>query len=274
MTGRTACARGMALVAVLWMLAALSGAALGLSAWVRSEARLRQADVARLNATAAAQAALVHVLAAHPWGGGSPPARQRWTVTVLDTPVQIDWSTAQAAIDINRAPQDLLQAALAHAGGLPPDAAARWAAAIVQTRADPALSGRPAYDAVEDLLTRPGLPFPVWMAVQSLLTVDSDDPALDPQAVDDSLLIVLAQGDAGRAAAWARARSMQTDGDLSTIPAPWIRQTPGNRWKAVAHVQTEDGTFQVTWMLVQGAPMADRSPWRLLRQTVRWVPSG
>lgn len=270
---RHAPARGLALVAVLWILAALAVAALGLSAWVRGEARHRQTDSARLQAMAAAQTALVHVLAANPAAGLPIQSRQRWTVNVSGVPVQVEWTTAYTAVDINRAPVDLLQAVFLYVGGLSPDQAAYWAAAIVQARSDPALGGRAAFDAVEDLLVRPGLPFPVWLSVQYALTVDSDDPAVDPYAVDDHFLIVLAQGDATRAASWMRARQTGTALDLSTIPGPWLRLTPGNRWRAVARVPAEQGVFVVTWFLVQGAPAADGLPWRLLRQTLRWVPS-
>ncbi|MDM7462910.1 MAG: hypothetical protein P3W95_004590 [Tepidimonas taiwanensis] len=272
--GRAVAVRGMALVAVLWMLAALSGAALGLSAWVRGEARQSQADVVRLQALAAAQSALVHVLAIESETGASPSARRRWQGSIQDLPVQVDWTSAYAAIDINRAPQDLLQAAFRHGVGLPADLAARWAGAIVRARDDPALAGRSAYDGVEDLLSRAGLPFAVWIAAQAFFTVDSDDAAVDPQAVDDELLIVLAQGDAARAAAYARARSTGAPWDLSAIPGAWIRQAPGDRWRVVARVQADGGTLEVVWVVAPNPSAGDGYPWRLLRQAVRWIPSG
>lgn len=267
-----ALAAGVVLVAVLWTLAALSVAAMGLTIWVRGEARERQADAARLRAMALGQSALVHVLATNPPVTGEGVRRQ-WRVIMHDTSVSVLWTTAYAAIDINHAPVDLLQATLEHVGGVPSGVAAQWAAAIVQVRADPALAGRPAYDAVEDLLVRPGLPFAVWLSVQYALTVDSDDPGVDPYAVDDPLLMVLAQGDAARAARWAEDRRRAADIDTSPVPAAWLRRSVPTRWRAVARIPAEDGVFELTWIVEQGAAEVDGFPWRLLRQTLRRVPT-
>jgi general secretion pathway protein K len=258
--------RGMALVAVLWTLAALMSAALALTQWVRHEARQRLDDAARLQALAAAQGAMLHVLA-HP-SAQSPAPRATWRVRVGERELAVTRTSAYHAIDLNRAPADLLQAALRHLGNLPPDQAERWAQSIVQGRDDPALAGRPAYQAVEDLLVRPGLPLSLWLSVQYALTVDSGEAAIDPTAADEPVLLVLAQGDVARAAQWAQARAASAPIDTTSVPAAWLRTGAGDRWRYTVLVPLDDGaTFQLTW-LVQRRGGAGW-PWQLLRQTMR-----
>jgi len=268
--GSPAPIRGMALVAVLWTLAALMSAALALTQWVRHEARQRQDDIAKLRALAIAQGAMLHVLA-HPSAQASTP-RAAWRVRMGERELTVNRTSAYHAIDLNRAPVDLLQAALRHLGGLPPDQAERWAQAIVKGRDDPALAGRPAYQAVEDLLTRPGLPLSLWLSVQYALTVDSGEAAIDPLAADEPVLLVLAQGDAARAAQWAQSRAVLAPIDITSVPAPWLRTGTGDRWRYTVLVPLDDGAaFQLSWLLQRrgGAGW----PWQLLRQTMRTIPS-
>jgi general secretion pathway protein K len=256
----------MALVAVLWTLAALMSAALALTQWVRHEARQRHDDTARLQALAVGQGAILHVLA-HPSAQSSAP-RATWRVRMGERELTVTRTSAYHAIDLNRAPADLLQAALRHLGGLPSDQAERWAQAIVQGRDDPSFAGRPAYQAVEDLLARPGLPLSLWLSVQYALTVDSGDAAVDPAAADEPVLLVLAQGDAARAAQWAQSRAASAPIDTTSVPAAWLRTGASDRWRYTVLVPLDDGaTFQLTW-LVQRRGGAGW-PWQLLRQTMR-----
>ncbi len=262
---RAAYAGGMAIVAVLWIMAALISAAVALTAWVRDRAAQRFQETATVHATAVAQAALLQLLA-HPSAQADGPIR-RWRVTIGKDEVLIQRTSAHGAVDLNHAPADLIQAVLRHAGGLDAGEAQRWAQAIVDIRQRAAAQSRPAFQSVQDLLQRPGLPLHLWLQVEYALTVDSGDAAVDPYAASPAVLLCLAQGDAARAAQWALAQSNAAPMDTTAIPAQWLRQGSSNRWVWTARVAMGEGQeLQLSWLVERaGAPW----PWRLLKQTTR-----
>lgn len=262
----------MALVAVLWTLVALATAALALGQQARLHTQRLQQQAEQLRAQALAQAAMVHLLASGAFDAEVPrPAVRQWRVTFAPGQVAaVELRSAAHAVDLNHAPRDLLAAVLHHLGQLGQQDARTWADAIVAYREQTRSSRMSPYQSVQDLQVHPGLPLSVWTRIESALTVDSESAAVDPWAVDDELLIVLAQGDRERAATWAAERRAGQTPDWSVVPAAWIARPTTSRWMAQATVPVERGVVRVRWWWVRGAT-PDGLPWKLLRTRTDFI---
>ncbi|TSE20191.1 hypothetical protein Talka_01086 [Tepidimonas alkaliphilus] len=271
----------MALVAVLWVLAALASVALILAQQLQLETQRRQSQADGVRAQAQAQAALVHLMASGVLDAAWPePPVRIWRLVWPDARVIVRMHSAADAIDLNHAPRDLIAAAFRYAGGLDELQARRWADAIVDERerrraaSGNSQEGLSPYQSVSDLLAYPGLPFDLWLRVESTLTVDSNQPTVDPWAARPAVLWVLAGGDAARAESWLAARAQVGQPDWSVIPAAW-RGLPGtDRVILEAEVSHASGpVLRLRWLLARAFGGSDRLSWKILRQTVRNVAS-
>ena len=111
-------------------------------------------------------------------------------------------------IDINRASGPLLTALFAVAGGLDADRASALAGSVVAARVPgPATQRGPRFEAVEDLLQLPGVDFPLYARLSALVTTDSmGSGRVNAMAAPEGVLVVLSEGNTGRAARIATAR--------------------------------------------------------------------
>lgn len=151
---------GVALVAVLWIVAALSILVTGMVQAQRDEIRLvasaRQTAQGSALGSAAVQLALQQIASR-----SEPIARlSRVEVSFGGAAIPVEVVPLNGLIDLNRAPESLLVALLTVAGGMAPDAAAGLAKTLVAARIPgPLTRGGPRFEAVEDLLQLPGVDF-------------------------------------------------------------------------------------------------------------------
>ena len=189
--------RGIALVAVLWIVAALSIVVASMSNSVRQEVRAVSASRQSLVGQAMGQAAIQLVLQ----DLASSPARTQILAQVntefRDTPIRVRVLPLTGLVDINNAPQALLARLFEHAGAGAKEAQA-VAAAAVEWRSRQDGRGRPVgFEAPEDLLRVRGVDYTLYARLSALVTADVQGSGrVNPKAAPDEVLRVLASGSA------------------------------------------------------------------------------
>lgn len=197
-------ARGMALIAVLWIVAALSLMAIGLSSAVRGHITAASQQRDAISGQAVGEAAMHLALQALMAMPQLPRATEHTTVHYQGVDVRIELAPLTGLIGLNTASADLLAAVLASAGGLPAGQAQELAQRIVQwrdsvpgagdpTRPGPQTATRPAqFEAAEDLLLVPGVDYALYARLAPLVSADLPasggiNPAAAPAGVRAAL---------------------------------------------------------------------------------------
>lgn len=206
--------RGLALVAVLWIVAALTLLVGSLTGVARTGVRSAIAVVETARAAALGDAAIqlaLLELATDP--SAASPYRQR-DLVVEGVPVRLRTQSAAGFVDLNGASEELLIDLLVFAGGLDPSAARTLAQRIIDWR-DPddvqapqgaeaqayaaaGVSYRPRnarFVVVEDLMQVLGMDLDLYERLRPVLTVWGGQAGVDPAAAGIELLEVLAGGD-------------------------------------------------------------------------------
>ena len=261
-------ARGMALIAVLWMVAALSVIATGLLLTVKGEIRLSGHQRQTVVAGALADAAIRWVLQ-------EVSARKPIMVRpiYIDVPLQgslvhINVRPLNGLIDLNQATEPLLAALFQHAAGLPQANSAQLAKAVTEARKRPDAQGRPeGFDAPEDLLRVPGVSYPLYATIASLVSASiRGSGRVNPQAAPLPVLVVLAQGNTVLASQLAAVRdSSPLPMDTTQLTPEFINTAPANSIQVEASVPLADGSQLVkTWWVGMSASSQTGLPWQVL----------
>jgi general secretion pathway protein K len=277
----------MALVAVLWMVAALAVTASGVVYAVRDD--VRAVSAAKETAGAAALADAAVVLAARELRSPASQERgrlQRYEVTIEQATVAVRVVPLTGLIDLNAAGEALLADLIAVAGGLDRPRAVSLAQRIIDWRdaddrplADGAEDGAYAaagspfrtrggpFEAPEDLLQVLGVDFDLYQRLRPFITVHARGGGrVDPAAAPLTVLRVLAGGNEQIAADFDRARA--ADGalaDTTRFPAAYIgarRQSP--RYLVEAAVPLSSGAYLVSRKVLDVAAGVDGMPWLTL----------
>lgn len=260
---------GMALIAVLWLVAALSLMVTGVSGVVRQETRMVSVAKDRVAAQAMGDAALVLVL--QRLSAERTPVRQLTDTSVsyqgLDIPVSV--MPLSGLININGASLPLLTALLTVGGGLPDGAAQELAIGILDRRERSSLDGRrpERFEAIEDLMQVPGIDYDLYARLAPLITASSTGSggaAVNPLAAPPEVLRILANGDEGIASRIAAARESGDAGvDTSGLDAGLARAgSSQRRYRVTAKIPMADGRiFLVDRSVYFGARTRDGLPW-------------
>lgn len=261
--------RGIALVAVLWIVAALSIAVTGIVHTIRSETRAIASARRMVELQAVGEAAIVLALQSMT----AQQAGQRVPWRRMDVPydgrvVVVEVTALNGFVDINRAPPELLAALFAVAGGLKGPAAAALAQAAVQVRQQPDAAGQPLrFEALEDLMRVPGVDYDLYARLRPLITADARGSGkVNAQAAPQELLSVLADGNVARAAALSNARLQGEPAmDTTTLRGDFIDGGVGTRYRMLAFVPMADGSQGVVLRTVDLNPDQRAGlPWRIL----------
>lgn len=192
--------RGLALVAVLWIVAALSILVLSVAQTSRLNTHLVQYDRAQTEARWLLEAGLVVGMARASWiGAGS--VRHFATFELDGTKIRVGVFPATGFVDLNHAPEDLLFRLFRRAGGLHEEAAGSLAAELVQWRGSQAPAAdaqavpyRGPLRAVDELALVPGAGPELRDTISDLVTVYSRSAHVNPYAAPDGVLRMLAEG--------------------------------------------------------------------------------
>lgn len=268
--------RGMALLAVLWLVAALSIIASGITRTIRAESRAmvqaRQQVEAQALGDGAIQMALQALVA-----GNQPLARMTWTeVAYRSVRMQVQAMPLNGLIDINTAGLPLLERLLVVAGGLSAEAAQATAQSIVQTRERrDARGGTQRFEAEEDLLRVPGVDYDLYARLESLLTADLQGSGrVNPLAAPVEVLAVLAGGNTASAAQIATARDAgQVGVDTTALDGSLLDASVSRRIRVQARVPLADGGYvRVSRNVDLNARTPNGAPWHTFRMMVRLEP--
>jgi general secretion pathway protein K len=226
--------RGLALVAVLWVVAALALLVGSLTVVARTETRVAL-DVSELGRATALGDAAIQLALLELRADPSPARHYRLRDLVVEgVPVRVRIQSVAGFVDLNGAPEALLVDLLTYGGGLDPVRATGLAQRIIDWRDPDDVPGvlgaeAQAYAAagvsyrarnapfivVEDLMQVLGMSLDLYEAVRPLVTVWGGHAAVDPAAADVQLIRVLAGGDERLAASLATRRD-QGDPTLDT----------------------------------------------------------
>jgi len=265
------------LIAVLWMVAALSIIVAGISQSVRSETRLASATRESTIANASAEAAIALVLQDLASQQQRPARTAYVSTTYHGVPIQVQVMPLTGLIDLNNAPVGILASLLNVAGGLPMGDAQRLADVLVQARSQRDLRGSViGFEAVEDLLRTPAITYDLYAKIAPLVTTDlRGSGKINPMAAPESVLAVLAEGNTGRAAKIAADRDAGVEGlDTTSLNGAYMEGGPSNRVRLVARVPLADNSFLVVSRNVdlRDGP-SDGLPWRTLEANSRFDPA-
>jgi len=270
-----ASAQGMALIAVLWLVAALSIIATGLVNTVRGEVRLVSLAKHMAVAGAHGDAAIHLVLQAMQ---AEPP---KYSGKFMEVPVEhkglsmvVELRPLNGLIDINNAPLGLLVSTYQFAAGLDARQAELLAQATVEARTRKDATGKPmGFEAPEDLLGVPGVTYPLYAKLKGLITASLNSGGkVNPMAAPEGVLSVLGGGNQSAAAALVAARASNSVGtDFTGLNTSFIDNAVVQRIMLTARVPMQDAAvLRRTWYVDLAASPAGGVPWRTF-QTERVV---
>lgn len=267
---------GVALVAVLWIVAALSILVTGMVQAHRDEIRLVSSARQTVQGSALGSAAIQLVLQQISARTEPVTRLSRIEVSYGGLAIAVEVMPLNGLIDLNRAPEPLLVALFTVAGQLAPDQAATLAKAVVAARTPGPLTQRgPRFEAIEDLLQLPGVDFGLYARLSPLVTTDAmGGGRVNPLAAPQGVLQVLSEGDAARAGRIAANRDGAGPGvDTSDLPAQWIEPVATKRFRLVAQVPLPDGRRLLSSRMVETGRVApDGVPWRIFQAEDRFEP--
>ncbi|MEO5669484.1 MAG: type II secretion system protein GspK [Ramlibacter sp.] len=262
---------------MLWIVAALSILVTGMVQAQRDEVRL--ASSSRLSVQGSALGSAAIQLTLQDMAGRDQPVSRltRIEVQYAGVTIPVEVMPLNGLIDINRAQTPLLKALLVTAGGMNDDRASALAQAIVAARAPGPGSGRgPKFEAVEDLLQMPGVDFSLYARLSSLVTTDSmGSGRVNAMAAPDGVLLVLSEGDSGRAARIAAGRDAGAPAvDTTGLMAQFVDSVASRRFRLVARVPLADGRRLLSSRMVETARVSpDGVPWRVFQAEDRFEPT-
>lgn len=261
---------GVALIAVLWMVAAMGLIITGIVQSVRSEVRTaglqRQTVVASALGDAAILLALQKLQAQRQEPGN---AIQHIPVQFGGLASNVSVQPLNGLIDINNAPPLLLAEMYRHAGGLPPAAAQAMAQATVDTRQAKSAKGAvQGFDAIEDLMRVPTMTYVLYAKIIPLITADLKDGSgrVNALAAPLGVLQVLAGGDVARAAILAGQRDADPMVmDTSFLNPGLIEMASSRSLQFLVQVALPGGgSLQKAWNVYWDTDPRSGLPWRVL----------
>ena len=259
----------MALIAVLWLVAALSVMVTSLSTGVRQEAKTLSDRRDLVSAQAVGDAVLQLVLQKLRAADRVP---DRWTQvseTYEGQTMVVQVTPLTGFIDPNRADIVLLTRLLFVAGGLEPSEAAALAQSIVDARQQRDSKGVVMrFEAPEDLLKVPGLHYDLYARLAPLITLDGRGSSkVNANAAPVPVLLVLANGDKG-VVDTIQAKRLSGDAgiDMSGLDTGLTDNSYSTRVNVAAFVPMGSGKHVLVSRDVDVmAPAADGTPWSTYR---------
>ena len=278
---------GMALIAVLWIVAALSVMVIGLSGSVRQQIRIAGAQRDQVSGQAVAEAAMALALQTMAASQERAAGVVNVQVSYGGQTIDLDIAPLDGLISLNGANVPLLAALLQTGGGLDTGRAQALAAEIVAWRdtrpeVDPTSPGAASvqarrFEAPEDLLLVPGIDYTLYARIAPLVTADlSGGSQVNPLAAPPGVLAVLAHGDETRVATYLHQRGnshSQLGADASGLRSDLIGRGGTDLYRLQARVPLDAGKILLlTRDVALGAMYAPTAPWRILR-TYRQIVS-
>ena len=235
---------GIALVGVLWMVAALSLIVAGMVKVTRQDARTVSASKQGVLAEAYGQAAIVQTVQRMQIDPTQYVRYIQVAVNYQGAPIQVTVVPFNGLINLNGAPLGLLSKVFRVAGGLPPATADALAQQVVTLRDRPdSKGGAVGFDAVEDLLQVPGVDYDLYANIARLLVVNRRAAVrVNALAATPEVLMVLAGGDASVANQIVQTRQVAgSTSDTTRLDATLVDNSSGSRYRLIASLSLDSG---------------------------------
>lgn len=258
--------KGLALVAVLWIVAGLSLMVTGVIRLTRDELHTVATQKQLVRADALGAGAINVVLQRMQTEPGGIKGLTVVPVQLEGVPVEVQVIPFSGFINLNSASPALLTRLFTVAGGMNAQSAEQLAAVVVEQRqARDSLGASVGFDSPEDLLQIPGVDYEVFARVARLVVADRAGVAgVNPLAAPIDVLTVLAGGNSALASQVASARGTQgAQADTSQLDATLLDRTLGNRFRLVARVPMNDGRWLLSSRGVDTGIVRDGLPWRV-----------
>ncbi len=271
--------QGMALIAVLWLVAAMGLIITGIVQAVRSEARSAGLQRHVMVASALGDAAILLALQnLHAQQKEPSHVLQNIPVTFERQLFEVKVQPLNGLIDINNATVVLLADLYRHGGGLNPSAAQALAQATVELRQSKGVKGTAqGFDAVEDLLRVTGMTYDLYAKINRLVTADLREGGgrVNPMLAPVAVLEVLTGGNVDRAAVMVAGRNADSKlMDTSFLKPELIEMASSRSLQLQVRIGLPDGgSMQKTWQVFWGADPRSGLPWRVYgtRQAIQQV---
>lgn len=269
--------RGMALVAVLWIVAALSLLVVGLTHTVRQQIQVASLQRDQVSGQALGEAAIVLVLQELQATRERPTGIETLHVPYAGLDIEVQLAPLNGLISLAGAPAELLSAVLRLAGGLPPGAADALALDLVLWRDSPpdldlgtdpsAAQQARRFEAVEDLLLVPGMDYGLYARIAPLFSAElSGGSRVNPAAAPPEVLHVLSDGNDAAVAAYLNQRAADPAvTDTSVFNPAFVATSSSSFWRLQAKVPLEQGKMLRLTQDVSLGSYARTAPWRVLR---------
>lgn len=275
--------RGMALIAVLWIVAALAILVTGMTQSVRQQVRVTATTLDAVTAQAMGDGAIALTLQALQVLPQRPQQAVTQTVSYAGVEVEVEVFPLDGLISLNGASVPLLSALLQVAGGLPTGDADALAQRLDDWRAG--RSGELAtpvpryFEAPEDLLLVPGVDYALYARLRPLVTTElRGGDRVNPQAAPPGVLAVLARGNPALAERIVTQRGTSATGIDTTGLDPALATSGGGStlfYRVAAKVPLGEGKILRFTRDVALASFSPRiAPWRTLRSERQWLTAG
>ena len=262
--------RGVALIAVLWLVSAMGLIITGVVQAVRSEVRTAGVQRQMVVGSALGDAAILLALQTQNALKAEPQAAAQLV------PVQFEGVTYSVAVwplnglvDINNASALLLADLYRFGGELSPDASRVLAQSTVDTRQLKDAKGAiERFDAKEDLLRVPGMTYDLYAKVQALVTAELKESSgrVNALAAPSGVLRILSGGDVARAADLESRRNA----DLSAMDTTFLKpehldMVPSRSLRFQVQIDLPDGSALLrAWHVYRGDDPRSGLPWRVV----------
>jgi len=260
----------MALIAVLWLVAAMSLIISGVVRAVRSDAQAVGLQRQTLLASARGDAALLLAMQSlHAEQKELPKGQKGLSVDFDGQTYQVQITPLNGLVDLNRVQVALLAALYQHAAGANPAQAQLLAQDTLITRDRRNLKGIPTgFAATDDLMAVPGMTYDLYAKVAPLVTavIKNGGGRVNPLAAPQGVLEVLAEGNSTRANQYMAQRDAAgVIADGSFFKPEWTDMAASKSMKFEVSVALPDGAhLRRSWHVYWGTDPRTNLPWRVL----------
>lgn len=260
--------RGVALIAVLWIVAALAILVTGISYSVRSELRQVSASRESVQAKGLAQAGIFLALQNIFASAQAIQRQSHFDVVYSGTAIDIRVVPMNGLIDLNLAPKTLLIKMLEIAAAVDKGRAESMAQTIMEAREIKDKKGHSLkFDAIEDILQLPGFDYDLYVRLQTMIAVDTGGSGkVNVLAAPPGVLNILSGGSQSTVDAFLAARDSDAVGlDTSAFDGSLIDSRPAKRFKVEARISLPSASsFRLTCSAELSSKSDDGIPWRVV----------
>ena len=238
--------RGLAMIAVLWILVALMLMVSSYSLFARVETRMASTQIEQTQANALALGGLEYIQAylKQPPQISNKPHQQFFQINLSQGRIDMTLTNAVGLIDLNNATPALLDELFQVAGGMDEERRTLLINALRPAPAEFNGAPPPVLRDIRDLRGMPSMTESIYNALQNLITVDAEGSGgkVNAHQAPLEVLVVLAHGNTEAAQAFAESRITQgSTADTSMLQTSFHSTTQSGRYRLDVDITLNNG---------------------------------